>query len=78
MHALADCVKAIQGMTGKSRTSQAVQDLQHIVDATQAHLQAHHKKNEKTITPGDTCNMQQVPRVQAPPSVPKPRINDNR
>jgi hypothetical protein len=38
MHALADCNKAIQGMSGKARTSQAVQDLQQIVDATQAHL----------------------------------------
>jgi hypothetical protein len=28
MHALAECVKAIQGMTGKARNSQAAQDLQ--------------------------------------------------
>jgi hypothetical protein len=78
MHALADCVKAIQGMTSKARISQAAQDLQHIVDATQAHLQAHPNKFEETITLDDTPNMQQVPRVQAPPSVPKPQIDDNR
>jgi hypothetical protein len=34
MHALADCIKAIQGMTGNARTSQATQNLQQIADAT--------------------------------------------
>ncbi len=58
MHALADCVKAIQGMTGKARNSQAVQDLQHIIDATQAHLQANPNKFEETITLDDTPNTQ--------------------
>ena len=38
MHTLADCVKAMEGMKVKTRTSQALQDLQCIVDATQAHL----------------------------------------
>jgi hypothetical protein len=71
MHELADCVKAIQGMTRNARTSQAAQDLQRIVDATQAHLKAHHNKFEETTTPDDSCNMQQVLRVQAPPSVPR-------
>ncbi len=66
--------KAIQGMMGKARTSQAVQDLQHIIDATQAHLQAHPNKLEETITPGNTRNTQWVPRVQAPPSIPKPSL----
>ena len=78
MHALADCIKAIQGMMGKARTSQATHDLQHIVDATQAHLQAHPSKFEETTTPDATRSMQRVPRVQAPPSVHKPHINDNR
>jgi hypothetical protein len=32
MHALAECIKAIQGMTGKARNSQAAQNLQCIVD----------------------------------------------
>jgi hypothetical protein len=40
MHALADCVKALQGMTGSARNSQAAQDLQQIIDATQANIQA--------------------------------------
>ncbi len=40
MHALADCVKALQGMTGSARNVQAAQDLQQIIDATQAHVQA--------------------------------------
>jgi hypothetical protein len=44
MHALADCIKAIQGMMDKARTSQSAQDLQKIDDATQAHLQAHPNK----------------------------------
>ncbi len=78
MHSLANCVKAIQGMTGKARNSQATQDLQHIVDATQVHLQSNPNKFEETITPDDTRNMQQVTRVQAPPSIPKPHIDDNR
>ncbi len=63
MHALADCIKAIQGMMGKARNSQAAQDLQHIVDATQAHLQANPNKFEETITPDDTRNTQRVLRV---------------
>jgi hypothetical protein len=78
MHALADCDKAIQGMTGKVINSQATQDLQHIVDEKQAHLQAKPNKFEKTITPNNNCNTQQVPGVQAPPSIPKPHTNDNR
>ena len=58
MHALAECIKAIQGMTGKARSSQAVQDMLGIVDATQAHLQAHPNKIEEIITPENTRNMQ--------------------
>ncbi len=65
-------------MTGKARKSQAAQDLQHIVDATQAHIQKNPDQFEETITPEDICNMQQVPRVQAPPNVPIPHTNDNR
>jgi hypothetical protein len=78
MHTLADCVKAIQGLTSKARNSQAAQDLQRIVDATQAHLQANPNKFEETITPDNTLNMQLVSRVQAPPNVSKPHINDNK
>ncbi len=78
MHALAECIKAIQGMTGKAKNSQAAQDLQCIIDATQAHIQTNLHKFEKTITPDDDCNTQQVPRVQAPPSIPIPHANDNR
>jgi hypothetical protein len=78
MHALADCVKAIQGMTGNARNSQATQDLQYIIDATQAHSPANPNKFEETITLDNTRNTQQVPRVQAPPSIPKPHINGNR
>jgi hypothetical protein len=63
MHALADYDKAIQGMTGIVRTSQATQDLQHIVAVKQAHLQASPYKFEETTTPEDTHNTQQVPRV---------------
>jgi hypothetical protein len=44
MHAPAECIKAIQGMMGKARNSQATQDLQRIIDATQAYVQTnpHH------------------------------------
>ncbi len=65
-------------MTGKARTYQAMQNLQCIVDATQAHVQAHPNKFEETITLDDTRNTQQVLRVQALPSIPTPPINDNR
>jgi hypothetical protein len=58
MHALAECVKAIQGMTGNARNSQAAQDLQRIVDATQAHVQTNSHKFEETITPDDIHNTQ--------------------
>ncbi len=34
MHALADCVKTLQGMMGSARNSQAAQNLQQIIDAT--------------------------------------------
>ncbi len=78
MQALAECVKAIQGMTGKARNSQAAQDLQHIVNATQAGVQTNPHQFEETITPDHICNMQQVPRVQTPASTPIPHTNDNR
>jgi hypothetical protein len=78
MHALADCVKALQGMMGSARNSQAAQDLQQIIDATQAHVQARPDHFEDTATPSATPNMQQVPRVQTPPSAPTPHIDDNR
>jgi hypothetical protein len=78
MHALADCIKAIQGMTCKARNSQAAQDLKRIIDVTQAHLQANPHKFEETITPDDIHNTQPVTRVQAPTSFPKPHTNDSR
>jgi hypothetical protein len=58
MHTLAECIKAIQGMTGKARNSQVTQDLQCIVDAMQTHVQANPHKFEETITLDDICNMQ--------------------
>ena len=52
MQALAKCVKAIQGMMGKARNSQAGQDLQSIVDAMQTPIQANpHKFNKTTSQP---------------------------
>jgi hypothetical protein len=78
MQALAECIKAIQGMTGKAKNSQAAQDLQCIIDATQAHVQTNPHQFEETITPDHFCNTQQVPRVIAPASMPIPHINDNR
>jgi hypothetical protein len=78
MQALAECVKAIQGMTGKARNSQAAQDLQRIINATQAWVQINPHQFEETITPDYICNTQQVPRVQTPASIPIPHNNDNR
>jgi hypothetical protein len=78
MQALAECVKAIQGMTGKARNSQAAQDLQCIIDATQACIQTNPHQFEETINPNHFCNTQQVPRVNAPASMPIPPTNDNR
>jgi hypothetical protein len=78
MQALAECVKAIQGMTGKARNSQAAQDLQHIIDATQARLQTKPHQFGETITPDHFCNTQQVLRVIAPASMPIPHTDDNR
>ena len=64
MRALADCVKAIHGMTGKNRTSPVTLDLQRIVDATQAHIQVQPERFEHAATPTDNTRGQQVPRVQ--------------
>jgi hypothetical protein len=50
MHTLADCVKAIQGMTGKDRHSPSTKDLQQIVDATQAQIKAQPDQFEHTAT----------------------------
>jgi hypothetical protein len=51
MQALAECVKVIQGMTGKDRNSQAAQDLQRIIDVTQARVQRNLHQFEETSTP---------------------------
>jgi hypothetical protein len=58
MHALAECIKAIQGMMDKARNSQAAQDLQHIIDATQACIHTNPHKFEEIITPDNICNTQ--------------------
>ena len=73
MHALADCIKALQGMTSSARNSQAAQDLQRIIEATKAHVQAQPDRFEDATTPSATPNMQRVPRVQTPnmPRVPR-------
>jgi hypothetical protein len=78
MHALAECIKAIQGMMDKTRNSQAAEDLQCIVDATQAHVQTNPHQFEETITPDYICNTQKVLRVQAPASIPIPHTDDNK
>jgi hypothetical protein len=75
MHALAECVKAIQGMIGKARNSQAAQNIQRIVDAAQACVQTNPHRFKETITPDHFCNTQQVLRVSAPASMPIPLTN---
>jgi len=69
MHALADCVEAIQGMMGKDRHSPATKDLQQLIDATQAQIKAQPNRFEHTATHTDTPPMQRVSRVQ-PQQVP--------
>jgi len=49
MHALANCVKALQGMMSSARNSQAAQDLQQIIDATKAHVQARPDRFKETL-----------------------------
>ncbi len=89
MHALADCVKTLQGMTNSDRNSQAAQDLQQIIEATKAHVQAHPERFEDVATPSTTPNIQHVPRVQTPnmpqvlrvqalPSVPTTHTDNNK
>jgi hypothetical protein len=73
MHALADWVKALQGMTSSARNLQAAQDLQRIIEATKAHIQAQPERFANVAIPSTTPNIQQVPRVQTPnmPQVPR-------
>ena len=70
MHGLADCVKAINCMTGKDRTSPATLDLQRIVDATQAHIKTQPERLEHAAPPTDNPRGQQVPRVQTTADLP--------
>ena len=74
MHALADCVKALQGMMSSTRNSQAAQDLQRIIEATKAHVQACPDCFEDIVTLSTTPNMQRVPRVQTPDMPQVPRV----
>ncbi len=89
MHALADCVKTLQGMMSSARKSQAAQDLQQIIEATKAHVQARPDRFKDIALPSATPNMQRVPRVQTPnmqqvprvqtsPSVPATHTDDNK
>jgi len=89
MHTLADCIKALQGMTSSTRNSQAAHDLQRIIEATKAHVQARSNQFEDVTTLSTTPNMQQVPRVQTPdmpqvlrvqlpPSVPTTHTDDTK
>jgi hypothetical protein len=78
MHALADCVKALQGMTGSARNSQAAQDLQQIINTTQANIQARPERFKDNATPYANPHTQWVLRVQPPLSVPTPHIDANR
>jgi hypothetical protein len=76
IHALTDCIKAINGMTGKDRHSPAMKDLQQTVDPTQAQIKAQPDWFEHTTT--DTSPVQWVPRVQTTASMPIPHIDANR
>jgi len=58
MHALADCVKALQGMTSSASNSHAAHNLQRIIEATTAHVQARPDHLEDVATLSTTPNMQ--------------------
>jgi len=58
MHELADCVKALQGMTRNTRNSQAAQDLHRIIEATKAHVQAQPDRLTEGATSSTTHKMQ--------------------
>jgi len=73
MHALADCVKALQGMTSNARNSQAAQDLHRIIEA-KAHIQAQPDCLAEVTTSSTTHKMQRVPRVQTPNMSRVPRV----
>ncbi len=57
IHALADCVKVLQGMTSIARNSQAAQDLQQIIEATKAHVKAQPDSFKDVSTPSATPNI---------------------
>ncbi len=78
MQALEECIKTIQGMMGKDRNSQAAQDLQRIVNTTQACVQTNLHPYDETSTPDHISKMQQVPRVQTPASTPIPHTTCKR
>jgi hypothetical protein len=65
-------------MRSSARISQAAQDLQRIINATQAHVQAQPDRFEDVATPFATPNMPQVLRVQMPTSVPTIQTDDNK
>jgi len=75
MHALADCIKALQGMTSSARNSQAAHNLQCIIEATKAHVQARPDCIEDVATLSTTSNMQRVLRVQTPDMPRVPRVH---
>ena len=86
IHALPDCVKAIQGMTGKDRHSPTMKDLQQIVDTAQAQIKAQPDRFEHMVTHRDTppiqrvlrVQTQQVPSVQTTANMPIPHNGANR
>jgi hypothetical protein len=71
IHALANWVKAIQGMTSKNRNSLATKDLQRIVDTTQVQIKAQPDRFGHAATPTDTSQGQQVLSVQMTTGVPR-------
>jgi len=65
MLALAECVKAIKGLTGQDKSSPEAKDLQRIVDATRATLIKQPRRCEEPIRHDDVPQQTALPRVPA-------------
>jgi hypothetical protein len=65
MLALAECVKAIKGLTGQDKSSPEAKDLQRIVDATRATLIKQPQQCEEPIRHDEVPLQAALPRVPA-------------
>ena len=65
MLALAECVKAINGLSGQDKSSPEAKDLQRIVDATRATMIKQPRRYEEPIRHDEVPQQAALPRVPA-------------